>query len=123
MQVKILIVEDEKYIRGLYTHILKQSGHIVEEAENGEEAYDKIASSDYDLVLLDIMLPKMDGLQVLAKLQSEGKSEKIKQIVLLTNVDEKATFEQGVSYGVRGYWVKSQNPPEKLVEQISELLA
>lgn len=123
MQAKILLVDDEPYIRQLYAHILSGKGHSVTEVDNGDEAYDKICGSEeYDLILLDIMLPKLSGIKILEKLKSEGKQEKIKQIILLTNLDEDGTVAQGLSFGVRGYLVKSQNPPEKLSEQIEAFL-
>lgn len=123
MQAKILLVDDEPYIRQLYAHILSGQGHSVVEVDNGEDAYEKIIGDEvYDLILLDIMLPKLDGMKILEKLKSEGKQDKIKQIILLTNLDEDNTVAQGVSLGVRGYLVKSQNPPEKLVEQITAFL-
>lgn len=121
MSAKILLVEDDKYIRELYAHILSKQ-HTIDEADNGEDAYRKITDGSYDLVLLDIMIPKINGLQILEKLKTESKLDKIKQIILLTNVDEESTVAQGVSYGVRGYLVKSQNPPEKLADQITAFL-
>lgn len=123
MQAKILLVDDEPYIRELYAHILTGQGCTIVQADNGEDAYVKICSDEqYDLILLDIMLPKLTGMKILEKLKAEGKSDKIKQIILLTNVDEDKTLAEGVSYGIRGYLIKSQNPPEKLAEQIAALL-
>ncbi|MBI1862821.1 response regulator [Candidatus Microgenomates bacterium] len=123
MQAKILIVDDEQYIRELYAHILTAAGHIVEESANGQDAFTKISGGDYNLILLDIMIPALDGIQLLERLQKEGHGAKIKQIILLTNLDEERTVAQGVSFGIRGYLVKSQNPPEKLTRKIAELLA
>ena len=68
---KILVVEDEEYIRDLYVQILQKEGYLVDSASDGEEAFMKMSKKEYDLILLDIILPKIDGLQVLEKLKKE----------------------------------------------------
>ena len=61
---RILIVDDEKSIRETLNEILEYEGYEIEEAENGEEAYDKIKKFNYDVVLCDIKMPKMDGIEL-----------------------------------------------------------
>lgn len=113
---KILIIEDEQTLRDLYIQILKADGYIVESATDGDEGYKLLSKNTYDLILLDIILPKMDGLQILEKLKQEGK--KIAgAVVLLTNLSQDLVISKAKEYGVRGYMVKSDlTPPEILTE-------
>jgi two-component system response regulator ResD len=120
---KILLVEDELYIRELYARALRQEGYDVEEVDNGEDGFNKIRDNDYDLILLDIMLPKLNGLQVLENLKSENMEEKNSKIILLTNLDQALTIANGVSQGVRAYYVKSQYTPEKLKKEVMQYFA
>ncbi|PJE58275.1 MAG: response regulator [Candidatus Portnoybacteria bacterium CG10_big_fil_rev_8_21_14_0_10_36_7] len=114
---KILIVEDETYIRDLYVQILLKEGYLVDSASDGEEAYVKISKKEYDLILLDIILPKIDGLQVLEKLKKE--SIKISApVVLLTNLSQEVVVAKAVDYGVRGYMVKSDLTPQDIINEV-----
>ncbi len=113
----ILIVEDEEYLRDLYLQVLQSEGYEVEIAANGEEAYEKMSQKQYGLVILDVILPKMDGLQVLDKLNNEGK-QKNDNIVLLTNLGQDLVVAKALDFGVRGYMVKSDYTPEELVAEV-----
>ncbi|QQS44540.1 response regulator [Candidatus Roizmanbacteria bacterium] len=117
----ILVVEDEEYLRDLYVQILKQEGYNVEVAVNGEEAYQKMSQKDYDLVILDVILPKMDGLQVVDKLKNEGHSVN-KNVVLLSNLGQELVAAKAIDLGVRGYMVKSDYTPEELVKEVGGYL-
>src|SRR3990167_10079542 len=118
---KILVVEDEEYIRDLYVQLLQKEGYLVESAVDGEEAYMKMSKKDYDLILLDIILPKIDGLQILEKFKKE-KKELSSPVVLLTNLSQEVVVAKAVDYGVRGYMVKSDlTPYDRSEEHTSEL--
>ncbi len=117
----ILVVEDETYLRDLYVQILEKEGYIVDKAADGEEAYLKLEKKQYDLILLDIILPKMDGLQVLEKLKNESKAV-TGSIVLLTNLSQELVISKAVGLGVRGYIVKSDMTPEQIVQEVKEYL-
>ncbi len=120
---KILIVEDELFIRELYVKVLEEDGYEIDQAEDGEIAFEKIHAGGYDLVLLDIMLPKMDGLTILEKLQNNPPIKQNNAIVLLTNLDQELTIAKGVSLGIRGYIIKSQNTPKQLKEEVIQYLS
>lgn len=117
----ILVVEDETYLRDLYVQILEKEGYIVDKAADGEEAYLKLSKKQYNLILLDIILPKMDGLQVLEKLKNETKEVK-GTVVLLTNLSQELVISKAVGLGVRGYIVKSDMTPEQIVQEVKEYL-
>ncbi len=113
----ILIVEDEADLRTLYVQILQKEGFEVDQAIDGEEGYLKLSKKAYDLVLLDIILPKIDGLQMLDKLKDEGKQVKGK-IVLLTNLSQDLVISKAVGYGISGYMVKSDLTPDQIVKEV-----
>lgn len=119
---RILVVEDETYLRELYVDILKKEGYDVDFASEGEEALAKMKTGGYDLVLLDIMLPKMDGIQILKKLKQEKPQKPNKAVLLLTNLGQETVISEGVALGVRGYLIKSDYTPDQLVEEVKRAL-
>lgn len=113
---KILIVEDDQFLREFYQELLQGEGYFVDSAADGEVAYQKISNHKYDLILLDIMLPKKDGLQILTDLKANQKMGSLK-IVVLTNLGQDAVIKQCFDSGVVGYLIKSAlNPDEVLAE-------
>lgn len=118
----ILVVEDEQYLRDLYVQILKKEGYDVESAVNGEDAYHFMKDNDYDLIILDVILPQMDGLQILDKLEKDGKKNR-DNVVLLSNLGQDLVVAKALAYGVRGYMVKSDYTPEELVNEIQGYLS
>jgi len=118
----ILIVEDEEYLRDLYVQLLESEGLLVDQAEDGDVAYKKMSENVYDLVMLDIILPKMDGLQVLDRLHQIGQ-KKNQNIVLLTNLGHDVVVAKALEYGVRGYMIKSDYTPDKLILEIRQYIA
>ena len=120
-KTSILIVEDENYLRDLYIDIFKQDGFEVDTAKDGNEAYDKMSHNEYDLILLDIILPGMDGMQVLDKLAKEKKVT-LTNVVLLTNLSQDLVIAKALDYGVRGYLIKSDYTPEELLKEVRSFL-
>lgn len=113
---KLLVIEDETSLRDLYVQILSKEGYAVDSAPDGEEGYKLLLKNAYDLILLDIILPKMDGLQILEKLKQEGKAL-TGGVVLLTNLSQDLVMDKAKEFAVRGYMVKSDlTPPEILAE-------
>ena len=120
---KILIVEDELFIRELYVKVLREDGYEISEAGDGETGYEAIHTGGFDLVLLDIMLPKMDGLSILEKLQKNPPLQPNNAIVLLTNLYQELTIAKGVELGIRGYIIKSQSTPRQLKQEVAAYLS
>ena len=118
---KLLVVEDEQFLRDLYIQILQEEGYEVDSAEDGEEGLSKLSKNQYDLVLLDVILPKMDGLQILERLSKMGKTS-FDNTVLLTNLGQDLVVAKALDYGVRGYMVKSDYTPEELVKEVKGYL-
>ena len=116
----VLIVEDETDLIELYTTLLVRKGYLVEKAGDGLQALTFLAQRTFDLVLLDIMLPELDGLQVLQKLAEDRTAypQPFEQIMMLTNLAQDKVVEQAIGFGVRGYLVKSDYDPQQFLDAI-----
>ena len=116
-QARILIVEDEEYLRELYQEVLSDQGYFVDTAENGNEGLAKIQQGGWDLVMLDIILPGIDGISIMRQVKSSPAKLPNKKIIFLTNLDKDKEMQEGLSLG-DGYFIKSQITPGNLVDQI-----
>lgn len=120
---KILIAEDELFLRDLYVEILRNEGYEVSAAENGEVAFAAITNKIFDLILLDIIMPEMDGLQVLQSLKNVGENETFGHIVLLTNLGNDIVISKALEYGVRGFMLKSDYTPDEILTEVKNHLS
>jgi len=116
---KILLVEDDKFVSDLYVKVLGEAGYEMVSATDGEMALAKGEADDYDLVLLDIMLPKLTGLEVLKTYREEGKRTKNTPVYLLTNLGEENVAKEAFKLGADGYLLKAKYLPQQLVEEIN----
>lgn len=105
---KILVVDDEERIRRLIRMYLEREEFVVEEAEEGNEALEKALNNDYDVILLDIMMPEMDGIEVCEELRKE----KSTPVIMLTAKGEESNRVQGFEVGADDYIVKPFSPRE-----------
>ncbi len=119
---KILIVEDDQFLREFYQELLQTEGFLVDLAADGEIASQKVSEGGYNLVLLDIMLPKKDGLQVLRDLKITPARQKNGPIVVLTNLGQDAIIKQAFDLGASGYIVKSAMNPDQVLDEINNYL-
>ncbi|GAB3052635.1 response regulator transcription factor [Virgibacillus ainsalahensis] len=113
----ILVVDDEERIRRLIRMYLEREDYVVDEAENGSEALEKALHHNYDVILLDIMMPEMDGIEV----SEELRKEKTTPIIMLTAKGEEANRVQGFEVGADDYIVKPFSPRE-VVLRVKALL-
>jgi DNA-binding response OmpR family regulator len=118
----ILIVEDDSLMMRMYQKAFTFEGYAVETAEDGEAGYEKAKTVKPQLILLDVMMPKMNGLQVLEKLKGNDETKTI-PVVMLTNLAGTQDAEQALSRGAVKYIVKSEYEPKKVVEMVKEILA
>ncbi|WP_147804822.1 response regulator transcription factor [Alkalicoccus halolimnae] len=116
-QTRVLIVDDEERIRRLLRMYLEKENYIVEDAENGEAALDMAISTDYDLIVLDLMMPGIDGIQVC----EEIRKHKATPIIMLTAKGEEINRVQGFEAGTDDYIVKPFSPRE-VVLRVKALL-
>lgn len=106
---RILIIEDEKSIQRMIEYDLKQMGYEVESAIDGFEGYKKASSTLYDIILLDLMLPNMNGMDICKKLRDEGVNS---YIIMLTAVDDEYNIIKGFEVGADDYVTKPFSPRE-----------
>lgn len=118
----ILVVEDDKFLQELYVELLTAEDYEVEAVGDGEAALEVLNRKDFDLVLLDIMLPKKDGLTVLKELPDDRK-KKIGQVVMLTNLGQEAVVQEGFALGAVGHLVKSALAPDQVLTEVGRFLA
>jgi len=139
----ILLVEDDPFLIDIYTTKLKESGFSIEVATSGEEGLKKLREKKFDLLVLDIVLPKIDGWEILEKIKdqaserSEGeeedevlfaqqraKSKNLKglKIIILSNLGQKEEVEKGLRLGAEKYLIKAHYTPSEVVAEIKQLL-
>src|SRR5215469_14510584 len=123
MAKKIMVVDDDLYIRELYLEVLKQEGYEVDSAVNGEEALNKLKQGGYSLILLDIMMPKMDGLGVMDALSKTPPPIKNGPVILLTNLDHDPLIKDAMGKGAVAFIIKADITPQDLVTQVKKYLA
>jgi DNA-binding response OmpR family regulator len=120
---KILVVEDDQFLRDLYVDILTTAGFQVEQAADGEAGYNLIKQDGFDLVLLDIMLPKLDGISILKKLKEEAPDAHPSQVVVvLSNLGQESVIAEAIDLGARGYMIKSDLTPEQALNEVQRYL-
>lgn len=120
---KILLVEDEPFLSGMYQTKLKLEGFEVATAADGEEALVKLKADKYDLVLLDIMMPKLNGFAVLKDMRANKSSEVSKTpVIMLTNLGQKSDVEQAMQLGANDYIIKAHFTPGEVVTKIKALI-
>lgn len=119
---KILLVEDEDFIRELYQRQLTKAGFMVKTAADGTTALNDLGSESYDLVLLDIMLPEMNGLQILREFKTKNPNSKT-VVILLTNLGQEAVIKEGFELGAQAYLIKASYTPDQVVSEVKNALA
>lgn len=116
---KILIAEDDLFIAEVYFAKLNSEGFDVHMASNGEEALATFEKVNPAIVLLDILMPKMDGWEVLNKIRKINKDA---IIIMLTNVGDKTSIDKAMEVGANDYFIKSFFTPEEIVKKIRQYI-
>ena len=118
---KILLVEDDKFLSEMYATKLTASGFDVEVSFDGQDALTKIKEKKPDLILLDIVLPKMDGFELLQFLRKDDSTKEI-SVIILTNLGQKEEVEKGLKLGANDYIIKAHFTPTEVVAKAKKLL-
>lgn len=119
---KILIVEDEEYLSEMYKIRFKKEGYEVVIAHDGEEGVKLAGSEQPDLVLLDLVLPKKDGYQVLEEIRKNDKTKNL-IVYIISNLGQNGEINKGFKSGANGYLIKADLTPSQLVLKIKEIFA
>lgn len=122
MAKKILIVDDDLYVRDLYQEICTNAGLEAQTAVDGEDGLQKIKAAQFDLILLDIMMPRVDGLSFLVRMGEENPAAKRTPVVILTNLAHESVIKQALDKGAVTCLLKSDLTPDKLIQTINSLL-
>lgn len=122
---RILIVDDDEFLLDMYTVKFKEAGFEVDFAAEGRTAKEKMRKHRYDAILLDIVMPQLDGFTILKDLRQEKGNVNIKDalIVYLTNLGQREDIEKGLALGVDDYIIKAHFTPSEVVRKVEELLA
>jgi CheY-like chemotaxis protein len=119
---KILLVEDDPLMLRMYQKIFTFEKHEVEIAADGEEGLAKAQAVNPTIILLDIMMPKMNGLQVLEQLKANPATKAI-PVIMLTNLAGQQDAETALSKGAVKYIIKSEYEPKQIADMVEEVIA
>ena len=118
---KILLVEDDELLQKLYSDLLSSEHFFVETASDGKTAYEKIKQGGWDLVLLDIVLPDLSGVEIVKKLMTDNTAKPNKKVVFLTNLDTGSEINEIKKLGF-DYITKSNLNPDQFIEKIKSCI-
>ena len=121
MSKRILIVEDDRFLRELIVKKLSNEGYEVVEAVDGEEGLQKTKETKPDIVLLDLILPGIDGFEVLAQ-KKEDPSIAAVPVIVLSNLGQKEDVDRGLSLGATDYLIKAHFTPGEIIEKVRNIL-
>jgi len=120
MKYKVLIVDDDKFLLQMYAMKFTHSGHEVTTALNGNEALDKLKELTPDIIVMDVVMPGMDGVELLQTIHDQKISPNA-VYVMLTNQSAPTDIEKAKSIGIHGYIVKATTIPSEVVEEVIKI--
>jgi DNA-binding response OmpR family regulator len=118
---KVLIVEDDKFLRELMSQKLTKEGYEVFSAVDGEEGVKKVKEEKPDIILLDLILPGIDGFEVLTKVKEDPSVSSI-PVIILSNLGQKEDIERGMKIGAPDYLIKAHFTPSEIIEKIKSII-
>lgn len=118
---KILLIEDDPFIIRLYADKFSKLNYEIEIVNDGSEALEILKKYKPDIILLDVVMPKMDGFEVLEHIKKNDSLKKI-PVLILTNLGDKADIDRAMSLGAASYIIKSHFTPAEVVEKVGNLL-
>lgn len=117
----VLLVEDDVFLSGIYQKKFEMEGFKISTSDNGEKGLADVKKKKPDIVLLDVLLPKMDGFTVLKQLKEDEATKNI-PVILLTNLGQKDDVEKGLEAGAADYLIKAHFKPSEIVEKVRKVL-
>ncbi len=124
---RILVVEDDPFLSDIYNTKLKQAGFDVDLAMTGEECVDKLTANEYDLMVLDIVLPQLDGWEILGRVKEMRRQDPDSyinrlKIIILSNLGQKEEVKKGYDLGADGFMIKAHFTPSEVAAEINKAL-
>lgn len=116
---RILYVEDYPVVQTMYVDALRSQGFTVDVASDGKTALEKVSEGPYDVILLDLLLPQVSGLEFLREFRAKNYTG---EVVVLSDFDNPGTVKDVTDLGVTQYWIKVENTPHLLAERLDSLL-
>lgn len=120
-QKRIVLIEDDEFIREMYQSELEGAGFKISAFGTGKEGLAAINTEPFDLLLLDIMLPDSNGLEILRTIKSQANTKNLK-VVLLTNLGQDSIIQEGFQLGAEGYLIKVSYTPDQIVAEVKNYL-
>jgi CheY-like chemotaxis protein len=119
-KIKVLIVDDDKFLLSMYSTKFQKAGHDVSVAGGATEALSKLKEEGYAPLILDVIMPGMDGLELLTEIKKEHLADKA-VVVILSNQGESSDIEKAKQIGIHGYIVKATSIPSEVVEEVMKI--
>jgi len=120
-KIKILLIEDDPFLLSMYNTKFELENFLVITADDGEQGLKLALKEKPDVILLDILLPKKDGFEVLEELKADKNMKDI-PVILLTNLSQKSEVERGLSLGAVDYLIKAHFMPSEIVTKIKNIV-
>lgn len=117
----ILVIEDDEFLREMLVKKLAESGYKVSEAITGEDGLAKLKELRPDFLILDLILPGIDGFEVLTKLKSDNDTANI-PVLILSNYGQKEDIKRGLDLGAIDYLIKSHLSPSQIIEKVNKFI-
>lgn len=121
IKIHVLLVEDDVFLSGIYQKKFEMEGYKISTADNGDKGLADAKKKKPDIILLDVLLPKMDGFSVLKELKADPSTKPI-PVILLTNLGQKDDVEKGLEAGAVDYLIKAHFKPSEIVEKVKQVL-
>lgn len=120
MPKKILLIEDDVFIADIYNRTLTKSGFLVQVAADGLQGLHLLNSQPYDCLLLDLMIPGINGLELLKEWRTQNPTSTV-PVIVLTNFGVDSYMKQAYDLGAKRYFIKASTTPEQIVAEINKL--
>lgn len=119
--MRVALIEDEEVLRDLYKREFQSVGYVLDGFANGEDGLVGVKQNKYDIILLDLMLPGVDGLEILKQIKQDDKTKNI-PVIILTNLGQDEVIKQGFNLGADGYLIKSSNSLKEVLEEVQNIV-
>lgn len=120
--MKILLVDDDAFLRDMYATKFRELGHTIDAAQTSENALTKLEESAYDVVLLDMVMPGMSGVELLKEIKTKNLGG-TPICIMLSNQSDETDKEQALAAGAAGYIVKAEFIPSEVVEKVLTIVS
>lgn len=122
VRAKVLCIEDEHFISELYARALSKARYAIDLESDGAKALVKAQSDQYDVILLDLMIPTIDGIEILRRLRDPAQTPKLKaKVIIITNLEQREDVRSDIERQADGYIIKAEITPRELVEFLDNL--